>query len=141
MTLGSLFVASFLSSTLLPGSSEALLLYLLSEDQADIVMLWLTATAGNTLGSLLTMLMGLMVALRWPLRKYEKDNDRRAIRWMKTYGYPVLLLAWLPVIGDPLCFFAGWLRLKWLPAISLILLGKALRYAFLIFLAVNLGPN
>jgi len=51
---------------------------------------------------------------------------------VRRFGAPVLLLSWLPVVGDPLCVAAGWLRLPWIAAFMFIALGKGLRYAALI---------
>jgi len=45
-----------------------------------------------------------------------------------------LLLSWLPVIGDPLCAAAGWLRLHWLLSLVFIGVGKTARYAVLLYL-------
>jgi len=43
-------------------------------------------------------------------------------------GPPALLLSWLPIVGDPLCAVAGWLRLPWLPCMIYMAIGKFLRY-------------
>lgn len=127
-----LFVSAFLSATLLPGSSEALLLLRLSEG-ADWLPLVLTATAGNLLGSLLTYAMGRLgnIALhtRW-LRIGESDLQR-AERWFGRWGMPSLLLAWLPIVGDPLCLLAGLLRISPPHFVALVGLGKLARYGFL----------
>ena len=128
----SLFASALLSATLLPGSSEALLLYRLGEG-GGVLMPVLSAAAGNLLGSLVTYVMGragnTLLHRRW-LRVDEKDLAR-AEAWFKRWGLPVLLLAWLPVIGDPLCLFAGLLRVEPLRFVILVGLGKLARYAFL----------
>ncbi|MFM6922039.1 MAG: DedA family protein, partial [Polynucleobacter victoriensis] len=43
-------------------------------------------------------------------------------------GPQALLLSWLPIVGDPLCAVAGWLRLPWLPCLMYMAIGKFLRY-------------
>jgi membrane protein YqaA with SNARE-associated domain len=127
-----LFTSALLSATLLPGSSEALLLYRLGEG-GEATRLVLSATTGNLLGSLVTYAMGragnAMLHRRW-LRIDEKDLAR-AESWFKRWGLPVLLLAWLPVIGDPLCLLAGLLRVDPARFVVLVGLGKLSRYAFL----------
>ena len=127
-----LFASAFLSATLLPGSSEALLLYRLHEG-GDVRTLLLSATAGNLLGSLVTYAMGLggnaMLHRRW-LRIDEADLVRAESRFSR-WGSPVLLLAWLPVIGDPLCLLAGLLRVAPVRFVLLVGAGKLARYAFL----------
>lgn len=127
-----LFISAFVSATLLPGSSEALLLFRLAEGDPWGALV-LTATAGNLLGSLATYALGRVgnVALhaRW-LRIGENDLAR-AEKWFRRWGNPALLLAWLPVVGDPLCLLAGLLRVGPLPFLIFVGLGKLARYSFL----------
>jgi membrane protein YqaA with SNARE-associated domain len=127
-----LFTSAFLSATLLPGSSEALLLFRLHEG-ADAPSLLLSATAGNLLGSLVTYAMGLggntMLHRRW--LGIDEAGLARAQSWFSRWGAPVLLLAWLPVIGDPLCLLAGLLRVDPVRFVVLVGAGKLARYAFI----------
>ncbi len=127
-----LFVSALISSTLLPGGSEALLAWLVASGEHSALLLLVMATAGNVLGSLITWGMGFWLAHRFPLRALDKPEHQRARRWIERYGALVLLLAWLPVVGDPLCFVAGWLRVNLLASLLTITLGKALRYAVII---------
>jgi membrane protein YqaA with SNARE-associated domain len=132
----SLFISAFLSATLLPGSSEALLLVRLNEG-APWQPLVLTATAGNLLGSLLTYAIGRAgnEALHRRWLRIETADLQRAERWFTRWGLPSLLLAWLPVVGDPLCLLAGLLRVG-LPVFSVLVgLGKLGRYAAIAWLA------
>lgn len=77
------------------------------------------ATLGNTLGGLSSYLIGRLIPQRQALR---------GLAAVRRYGSPVLLLSWVPIIGDPLCVAAGWLRLNpWL-ATLFIALGKLARY-------------
>ena len=127
-----LFSSALLSATLLPGSSEALLLYRLGEGAAAHVAV-LTATAGNLLGSLVTYTMGRggnsLLHRRW--LRIDAHDLERAERWFNRWGIAVLLLAWLPVIGDPLCLLAGLLRVDMARFVILVGLGKLVRYAFI----------
>ena len=125
-----LFASAFLSATLLPGSSEALLLLRLHEG-ADPAWLVLSATAGNLLGSLLTYAMGrggnLLLHRRW--LRIDEQQLQRAERWFGRWGLPSLLLAWLPVVGDPLCLAAGILHVRLPRFVVLVMCGKLARYA------------
>jgi len=127
-----LFFSALISSTLFPGGSEALLLYRLNEG-GDVVTLVLIATVGNVLGSLITYAMGRFgneaVHRKW--LKISEQQARRAECWFARYGKPALLLAWLPVVGDPLCLVAGLLRNSLLSFLALVSIGKLLRYAVL----------
>ena len=133
VTLWGLFLSAFLSSTLLPGGSEWLLGWLASQQQYNPVMLLGLATLGNTLGGMSSWLLGWIIAVWYPARRLDKAQQQRALERIRGYGAPILLMSWLPVVGDPLCLAAGWLRVHWLAALLYITLGKALRYAVLMF--------
>ncbi|EOL9025211.1 YqaA family protein [Cronobacter sakazakii] len=123
LSLLSLFTSSFLSATLLPGSSEAVLVALLVSVKTTPWLLVLTATIGNSLGGLTNVILGRL----FPLRESSRWQER-AQGWLQRFGAPALLLSWLPLVGDLLCLLAGWLRLPWGPVIFFLCLGKALRY-------------
>ena len=131
----SLFFSALLSATLLPGSSEVLLLYKLGQGGEPLALL-VSATAGNLLGSLITYWMGIggnaLMHKRW--LGMDEQSLQRAERQFQKWGVYSLLLAWLPVVGDPLCLLAGLMRVAILPFILLVGAGKFLRYASIIFL-------
>ena len=132
-----LFVSAFLSATLLPGSSEAMLLLRLQGEAAPTALV-LTATLGNLLGSLVTYGLGRLgnaaTHARW--LRIDSTDMVRAEGWFKRWGRPALLLAWLPVVGDPLCLVAGLLRVGLTSFVLLVGLGKLARYAFLASLSM-----
>lgn len=123
LALASLFSSSFLSATLLPGSSEALLLTLLIAKKASVFGLIVAASLGNTLGGLTNIISGRLL----PLKRQGRWHHT-ATTWLHRLGPAALLFSWLPVIGDLLCILAGWLRFAWLPAILFLTVGKTLRY-------------
>ncbi len=120
--LWGLLGASFLSATVLPGGSEALLwgfLRLHPEQYATALVL---VTLGNTAGGMTTWWCGRYLP-RW--QRLETLPHKAALeRW----GSPALLLAWAPLVGDALCLAAGWLRLHWLPCCAFMAIGKLARY-------------
>lgn len=130
-----LFATSLLSATLLPGGSEALLLYRLTEG-GDAAALVATATAGNLIGSLITYALGRIgnaaVHRRW--LRIDEGAVARAEAWFGRWGLPSLLFAWLPVVGDPLCLAAGLLRVHPGWFILLVGIGKVGRYTVLALL-------
>ncbi|MGB1238719.1 MAG: YqaA family protein [Pseudomonadales bacterium] len=130
-----LFGSSFVSSTLLPGGSEVALLYLVQQAQYDTGWLFLAALSGNVLGALLTFALGWLIARKYSAKSLEKRWQRKALSWLQRHGVWALLLSWLPLIGDPLCLMAGWLRLNPMLSALLITAGKALRYGFIIAVA------
>lgn len=128
-----LFVSAFVSSTVAPGGSEAVLAYM-AQQEYSVLLLLTVATLGNTLGAMTTWYMGVWVARKYPSEQLMKSRQRRSIAWIRRWGAPVLLLSWLPLIGDAFCFAAGWLKLPLLISTVLILVGKAARYAVVIYL-------
>jgi len=123
LALSSLFGSSFLSATLLPGSSEALLIALLVAKKASVYGLIVAASVGNTLGGITNIFLGRLL----PLKRQGRWHDT-AITWLHRLGPAALLLSWLPVIGDLLCVLAGWMRFAWLPVLLFLAIGKTLRY-------------
>lgn len=134
LSLLALFGGSFLASTLLPGGSEAALLYAASQQPDNVTALWAVATAGNTLGGLSSWLLGFWLRRKFPQRTLDKTSHRQALARLQKYGSPALLLSWLPLVGDPLCLAAGWLGIRLAPATCYMGLGKGIRYALLLSL-------
>lgn len=133
MSLWILFFSAFISSTLFPGGSEAVLAYLGSESAHPAYLLVAVATLGNTLGAMTSWGIGRLLAIKYPATALSKPSQQKAVARLQQYGSPVLLLSWLPVIGDPLCVAAGWLRIHWLQSLLFITIGKCLRYIVVIY--------
>ena len=128
-SLWALFVSSFLAATLLPGGSEVVLYAVLKLHPGEYWFPVAVATAGNTLGGMSSWVIGRVVPQGRPLK---------GLATVQKYGAPVLLLSWVPVIGDPLCVAAGWLRFNpWL-SLAFIALGKGARYWVIAMLAERL---
>ncbi len=117
--LWTLFASSFLAATLLPGGSEAVLFGILKLHSDQLWNAVGVATLGNTLGGMSSYLIG---------RVIPQKVELRGLPTVRQYGSPVLLLSWVPFLGDPLCVAAGWLRVNpWLSTLF-IALGKFGRY-------------
>ncbi|MBF0189055.1 MAG: DedA family protein [Magnetococcales bacterium] len=134
MALFELFSLSFLAATILPLSSEVLLFALLNDPDNMPGALWLAATTGNVLGACVNWGLGYwgmqFLGRRWfPVKREEIS---RAEQRFHRYGAWSLLLAWVPVIGDPLTVVAGALRYSFWRFFLLVGLGKGGRYALLI---------
>lgn len=130
--LSTLFASAFISATLAPGGSEAVLAYLAAQAVYSDGMLLGVATAGNTLGAVTTWLLGYAAALGW-LRRHQPLRPETLQR-MGRYGTPLLLFSWLPLVGDGFCLAAGWLRLPFIPCLAAMAAGKAARYAAILWL-------
>src|SRR5450830_495545 len=125
--LGTLFVVSFISATLLPLGSEPALFGLLKLNPELFWPAIAVATAGNTLGGALDWWMG-YGAHKVTDRYSHSKHHTRVIDWLQRMGPKACLLSWLPLVGDPLCAVAGWLKLPFWPCLAYMLIGKFLRY-------------
>ncbi|UOA10164.1 YqaA family protein [Methylobacter sp. S3L5C] len=131
-----LFLSAFISSTIAPGGSEAVLAYMVSEGHFQVRHLVIVAAIGNTLGAMTTWGLGILAERKFPVANLLSDKKQKALNMVKKRGVWVLFFSWLPVIGDALCFAGGWLKLPLLPACSVILLGKFSRYAVIAWMFV-----
>ena len=129
----SLFIVSFLAATILPFSSEAILAtYLLSEIYNKFLLIFF-ASFGNILGSIFNWFLGFYF-LKFKNKKwfpFSNTQIDRSSKWFKKYGKWSLLFAWVPIIGDPLTFIAGTMRIKFLIFLLLVSFGKIMRYFFI----------
>ena len=128
-----LFASSFMSATLLPGFSEANIIYLGKTSSHSKELLVSVATLGNTLGGLTNYVIGVLAAKGIRLKYFEKENIKKPMEKIKKYGSLSLLFAWLPIIGDPLSLAAGYLRISFYQSCLFITLGKLLRYTIIVY--------
>ena len=131
-----LFISSFVSSTIAPGGSEAVLAYLVSENSNNVIFLVMVATVGNTLGALTTWGLGILAAKKYPVEDMLSEKKQKSLEFVKKWGAWAMLFSWLPVVGDGLCFAGGWLRLSLFFSSVAIFMGKAVRYCLVAYLFI-----
>lgn len=129
--LWGLFASAFISATILPGGSEILVAYMVTQQSASLASIVAVATVGNTLGAFTTYYLGRLAANK-PSKPTSKSQ--KATQLITRYGTWALLLSWLPIIGDALCFAAGWLKLPIAWSATAIITGKAVRYILIAYL-------
>ena len=154
--LSTVFIVALVSATLLPLGSEPVVIGLLKLNPDLFWPAILVATAGNTIGGAISWWMGLAAHQAWrkaqtlrhpgeaPQRKppHEQSRHQRMARiWLRRFGAKACLLSWLPVVGDPLCAIAGWLRLPFWPCVCYMAIGKFLRYLVMTAGVLYLWPN
>jgi membrane protein YqaA with SNARE-associated domain len=135
-SLGGLFLWSFLAATLVPLSSEAALSAAHAMAIAPAAYLFAAALAGNVAGALVNWFLG-----RWCLRFQHRRwfpvtpaQLQKAEAQFQRWGGWVLLFSWIPVIGDPLTFAAGALRYPLARFLIVVAVGKAGRYAAILWI-------
>ncbi len=137
-----LFLTALLAATIVPFSSEALLVAMQVSSGFPVAGLLAAASLGNTLGAVANWGLG-RFCLQWrdhkwfPVKRRELD---RASAWFNRYGIWSLLLAWVPIIGDPITLAAGVLRTRFLPFLVLVAISKTGRYAVLLGAVEGLWP-
>lgn len=131
MTYLILFFSAFVSATLFPLGSEALLIYDIKEGY-NIYLLVLVATLGNTLGSVVNYYLGLkgeeyLVEKKLLNEKYITKSKG----YFDRFGSVCILFAWVPIIGDPITFMAGVLKYDFKKFLILVTISKFSRYLFI----------
>jgi membrane protein YqaA with SNARE-associated domain len=134
----SLLLISFLAATIFPFSSELALVSLLDIREYNSFALIATASLGNILGSIFNWLLGFYlfkyINTRW--FPFKEDQINAAANRFRKFGVWSLLFAWVPVIGDPLTFISGILKVNFLLFVTLVTVGKVSRY-FFIYILIN----
>ncbi len=136
MSIWGLFLSAFISSTVAPVGSEAVLAYMVSQGHFQTQNLVIVATLGNTLGAMTTWGLGVFTAKKFPIANLLSEKKQNALNIVKKRGIWVLFFSWLPIVGDALCFAGGWLKLPLMPACLIILLGKLGRYAVIAWVLI-----
>jgi membrane protein YqaA with SNARE-associated domain len=134
---GTLFLLSFLASTIVPIGSEWLLVAMVIKG-FDPVLSVSIATAGNTLGACTTYGIGIYGST-WVIRRLfrlDESSRKRAELFYAKLGVWSLLFSWLPVVGDPLCLAGGLLRIHFGVFLLLVFIGKLFRYLLLAVLVM-----
>jgi len=129
--LATLFLVALVSATLLPLGSEPALFGLVKLNPDLFWWAVLVATLGNTMGGAISWATGYAAERAYEGIAHHKPPgpaSRRARLWLERWGAPACLLSWLPIVGDPLCAVAGWLRLPFWPCVGYMAVGKAARY-------------
>ncbi|MBP1630190.1 MAG: DedA family protein [Bacteroidetes bacterium] len=125
-----LLLSSFLSSTVIPLSSEVALVALLAMG-LDPVLCVLTATVGNSLGGMTSYGLGYLGKWEWiemffktPKHKVERFQHR-----IGRYGAMAGLFAWLPIVGDLIALGLGFMKLNpWLSCLYMFV-GRLVRFS------------
>jgi membrane protein YqaA with SNARE-associated domain len=126
--LSTVFVVAMVSATLLPMGSEPAVFGLVKLNPGMFWPAVIVATAGNTVGGAISWWMGYAAERTYEHIRHRPPAELRALRWLERFGPRACLLSWLPVVGDPLCAVAGWLRLAFWPCVAYMAVGKFLRY-------------
>jgi membrane protein YqaA with SNARE-associated domain len=138
--LSTVFLVSLISATLLPLGSEPAVFGLIKLNPELFWPAILVATAGNTIGGAIDWWIG--YGTHKAVDKYKGHAVHlKALQWLEKLGPKACLLSWLPIVGDPLCAVAGWLRLSFWPCVFYMMIGKFLRYLIMTALLLWVFPG
>lgn len=131
--LAGVFAVCFLSSTLLPGVSEAAIVGMAAGGAFRAAPLLVVASVGNWLGSVFTFASGWLGSewLMGVLGVSGGDVPDFVSEWVRDYGSLCGLLAWAPGFGDFLALGLGIAKTPVVATCATMLVGKAARYAVL----------
>ena len=138
--LSTIFVVAFISATLLPLGSEPAVFGLIKLNPHLFWPAILVATVGNTLGGMVSWWRGLG-AHKAVDRYRDSPTHLRALRWLERLGPRACFFAFLPVVGDPLCAVAGWLKMPLAPCAAYMAAGKFARYVVMTVALLYVWPN
>lgn len=126
-----LFFGSFIAATLVPLSSEGIMMALIYAG-LDIKLCIIVATFGNWLGSLSSFWLGYVGRMDL-VEKWLHIKEDKVKKWeprVVKYSIWMALLSWLPFIGDVMAVALGFFRCRFGKMALFIFIGKLIRYVF-----------
>ena len=142
--LTTLFLVALVSATLVPLGSEPALIGLVKLNPELFWPAVFVATAGNTIGGAISWATGYYAERAYARVVHHEPKgfaNERARAWLLRHGPQACLLSWLPIVGDPLCAVAGWLRLSFWPCVGYMAIGKLGRYVTMTALVMWIAPQ
>ncbi|MCI6671890.1 MAG: YqaA family protein [Prevotella sp.] len=129
-----MFISAFLAGSILPFSSEAVMVGLLAGGLQPVPLL-IYSSVGNILGSVLNYAMGRLGKLEW-IEKYlhvSRQSLDKAQRFMGGHGAWMGFFAIVPVIGDAITISLGLMRANMLISFLSVSISKTIRYALILW--------
>lgn len=129
-----LFLVSFLSATIIPFSSDAVVVGMVALKYHPWLV-FILASIGNTLGGMTNYYIGRAGKTKW-IEKYLRISEKKINKaefYVKKYSIVSALFTWLPGIGDALALVLGFFKVNSYMVVFFMLIGKAARYIALIF--------
>ena len=129
-----MLVAAFLAASILPFSSEAVMVGLQAAG-LDPIFLIVYGTIGNVLGSMFNYTIGRLGKMEW-IEKYlhvKKEDLDKAHRFMAGRGAWMGLLSVIPVVGDVITVALGLMRANVVIVVFSVTISKLLRYVLLVY--------
>ena len=135
-----LFLGSFLAGSIVPFSSEALVVACVGALRMDPVTSLIVALAGNVSGGMTCYYIGHLGKIEW-IEKYahvSEEKLNKALHFMKNRGAWMGFFAFIPMLGTAISVALGYVRSNvWIVLVTMTI-GKLLRYAAIIWGSLKL---
>lgn len=135
-----LFLGSFMAATVVPFSSDFLIVGILLAG-GDPLVSFISATTGNWLGGLTSYGVGRIGKWEW-IEKWFRVKEEFLLKQkskIDKYGALLAFLSWLPFVGDVFAIGLGFYKVNFIKCAIYMLIGKAARFAFWIALYYLFG--
>lgn len=132
--LPGLFISALLAGSIVPFSSEIVLVALVKLGLNPTACL-IAATLGNTAGGMTCYYMGRLGKTSW-IEKYfkvKKEKIDKMVTFLQGKGALMAFFAFLPAIGEVISIALGFMRSNLLLTTISMFIGKLLRYILLLY--------
>ena len=120
-----LFIGSFLAATVVPFSADILLIGMLAAGANPVAAIILDTNGTNRT----VYAIGRAGKWEWIEKlRVSRESLERQQRRIERFGAPIALLTWVPFIGDVFAVALGFYRIKFIPTMFWMLIGKAARF-------------
>ena len=134
-----LFLLTFLSATILPLSSELMLILMLTQSYSPLTCL-IVATSGNSLGGITNYTIGRLGNIKWLKRiGVKEDKIHKTLPKIQKFGAYMAFLSWVPFIGDLFIVALGFFRVSFTKVTLFMVIGKFTRYLIIIYFLSQLN--
>lgn len=124
-----LFISALLAGSIIPFSSELVLVALVNVGLSPAVCV-LSAALGNTVGGMTCYYMGRLGRIDW-IEKYFKVKKKKIDRmqhFLQGKGALMAFFAFLPFVGEAIAIALGFMRSNLMLTTVSMFIGKLLRY-------------
>ncbi|HEY3484358.1 MAG TPA: VTT domain-containing protein [Ilumatobacteraceae bacterium] len=130
-----LFIAALIAASVIPFPLEGLVPLMVAQGYGATGIV-VAGTAGGYVGSLVNYILAARGEERWRARNPDKTRTLDRVHTVfDRWGAPVLLLSWLPVIGELMTLLAGVARVRLSVFSFWTIIGRTLRMLGLVHLS------
>ena len=129
-----MFISAVIAGSIVPLSSEAVLVACVGPLHLDPWLCLLAATAGNVSGGMTCYWLGTLGNMEWIERYAQVSREKldRAERFIHGRGAWMAFFAFVPVLGSALTVVLGMMRANIPITVTAMTIGKVIRYGLVI---------